>query len=159
MYKKPLLCITFFFLRVILSVLLYYVAARARKLRKGCPQGEKKYTVYESCLRERFKVCVKCLAPCKPSLSLSGSCQAVVTECHKDPRTLVKSAIHGTKASWKYWSLYWHTVLWMKPCPSTQDDMPDEPLGHLGMHFPWIPRCLPRPYSANSWGTSCLLQS
>lgn len=62
MYKKPLLCITFFFLRVILSVLLYYIAARARKLRKGCPQGEKKYSVYKSCLRERFKVCVKCLA-------------------------------------------------------------------------------------------------
>ncbi|KAM7313643.1 uncharacterized protein ISCGN_003490 [Ixodes scapularis] len=48
---------------------------------EGNPQGENKYIVYESCLLERFKVCVTCLAPCKPSLSLSGSCLTVLTEC------------------------------------------------------------------------------
>lgn len=48
---------------------------------EGNPQGENKYIVYESCLLECFKVCVTCLAPCKPSLSLSGSCLTVLTEC------------------------------------------------------------------------------
>ncbi|CAN7938098.1 unnamed protein product, partial [Ixodes hexagonus] len=45
------------------------------------PRGENKYIVYESCLLERFRLCMTCYAPWKPSLHLSGSCLIVTTLC------------------------------------------------------------------------------